>query len=147
MPVMMITLYLALAPLLRQPAGMNGLEAFLQCTGFWAYLVSGWSPERKAAFYSVHRFLGSATLLTAFTAIAAGLAECQTFDIFAQKGIKGFYNDFAYSLVSIVLPIMTLMVLLQALVVVYNLMHGQQAIPVSSSVPSTKAANGVKASV
>ncbi len=117
------------------------------CAGFWAYLLSRWSPERKAAFYSVHRFLGSANLLTAFTAIAAGLAECQTFDIFAKKGIKGFYTDYSYSLISIVLPIMTLMVLIQALVVVYNLMHGQQAIPVSSSVPAGKAANGVKAPV
>ncbi len=122
-------------------------QVLICCAGFWAYLVSRWSPERKAAFYSVHRFLGSANLLTAFTAIAAGLAEVQTFDIFAKKGIKGFYTDYSYSLISIVLPIMTLMVLIQALVVVYNLMHGQQAIPVSSSVSSAKATNGVRTSV
>ena len=92
----------------------------------------------------MHRFLGGATLLTAFTAIVAALAECQTFDIFAKHTIKGFYSNAAFSLVSIVLPVMTLMILIQALVVVYNLAHGQQAIPASSSVPVAKAANGVK---
>ena len=92
----------------------------------------------------MHRFLGSATLLTAFTAIVAAFSECQTFDIFAKHTIKGFYDNAAYSLVSILLPIMTLLVLIQAVVVVYNLAHGQQAIPTTSSAPVAKAANGVK---
>lgn len=127
---------------------MRGPKCVPFCwTGFWAYLVSRWSPEHKAAFYSVHRFLGSATLLTAFTAIVAALSECQTFGIFAKYGIKGFYSDVTYWLPSIVLPIMTLLVLTQATFVMYNLVHGQQAIPISSSVPSAKAANGVKAPV
>ena len=99
--------------------------------GFWAYLVSRWSPQRKAAFYSVHRFLGSACLLTAFAAILAGLQEVQIFDMWFKYGIKGFEGATAYSMLAIFTPIMALLILIQALVIVFHLVHGQQAIPVS----------------
>ena len=117
------------------------------CAGFWAYLVSKWIPNRKAAFYSLHRFLGTATLLTAFAAIIAALAEVQTYDIWAHRSFKGFDTDYAYSLISVLLPIMTLLVLIQAIVIVYNLVHGQQAIPVNSSTPAVKGTTGAKAPV
>ena len=109
--------------------------------------MSKWSPDRKAAFYTLHRFLGSATLLTAFAAIIAALAEVQTYDIWAHRSFKGFDTDYAYSLISILLPIMTLLVLIQAVVIVYNLMHGQQAIPVNSSTPAASGTKGAKAPV
>lgn len=115
----------------------------LLSAGFWAYLVSRWAPERKAAFYLVHRFLGSATLLTALTAILVALEEVQTFDLFAKYGIKAFFNSpKPYSLVSVLLPIMALLILSQAVVVMYNLVHGQQVIPAGKAAP---AQNGVHA--
>ena len=119
------------------------LNSNLLSAGFWAYLVSRWAPERKAAFYSVHRFLGSATLLTAFTAILVALEEVQTFDLFAKYGIKAFFDSpKPYSLISVVLPIMALLILSQAVVVLYNLVHGQQMIPPGKAAP---AQNGVHA--
>jgi len=109
--------------------------------------VSKWSPDRKAAFYTLHRFLGSATLLTAFAAIIAALAEVQTYDIWAHRSIKGFNTDYAYSLISVLLPIMTLLVLIQAVVIVHNLVHAQQAIPVNNSTSAVNGTKGAKAPV
>lgn len=115
--------------------------------GFWAYLVSRWSPERKAAFYSVHRFLGGACLLTAFAAIIAAMAEVQTFDVFAHYGIKGFYGPPAYSFLSMAAPVMGLLILIQAVVIVYNLVHSQQALPANRAAPAVNGAHTGKATV
>jgi len=51
------------------------------CTLCAGVFVSKWSPDGKAAFFTLHCFLGSATFLTAFAAIIAALAEVHTFDI------------------------------------------------------------------
>ena len=108
--------------------------------------MSRWSPERKTAFYSVHRFLGSACLLTAFAAILVGLEEDQIFDMWEKYGIKGFEGGAAYSMLAIFTPIMALLILIQALVIVFHLVHGQHAIPASRAAGPAGAAQEARGS-
>ena len=112
---------------------INYSEGSCIAAGFWAYLVSRWPPERRAKFYGVHRFLGSATLLTAFTAIIAGLMQAQAY---------GSQHHGPHSLASILIPIMGLIIVVQGVVIVSGMVHGQQALP---AVHATPALNGREA--
>ena len=109
--------------------------------------MSKWSSERKAQFYLVHRFLGSATLLTAFAAILLGLESAQVTNLFLKYSIFGLFGPTAYSLVSILIPIMGLMIVIQAVVIIASLVHGEQALPVDRAAPVVHGAGSDKAPV
>ncbi len=77
----------------------------LGSAGFAIYLLSKWDSGRKQASYPVHRFLGSASLLSGFLSILLGLMEDQVFSMYSAGGLKTFFtaskaHAFGYAIIA-----------------------------------------------
>lgn len=87
------------------------------------------APARKAAFYSFHRWLGCLGLLSGLFAVTLGLAGSQIYDLWFT-GFETFDTPAVYATASILIPIMGLLLFVQAIAVMLtHVVIEQQYLP------------------
>ena len=108
----------------------------LPTAGFYAYIASSWPPARRAAFYSTHHWLGCLGLLSGLYAATLGMAEVQIFDLWAT-GYQSFSSPAVYYLGSVLVPVMGVLLFMQAVAVLLtHMVFEQQYLP--APVPAKK---------
>ncbi len=106
------------------------------CAGFFAYLVSSWPPERKQAFYSAHKFLGGATLISGLLSACIGWGAEQIY-LMAISGphMEWFFCPDAYTASLMLIPVFGILLFaLGVLVALSYTVFEEQAIPLAGRV-------------
>jgi len=83
--------------------------------GLHVYVLSSWSPARKADFYAYHRYLGLAAYIAGLVGGISGLMEAQEFDTLGLVFVVGQ----PYGLGTLLLAAKAFLSLLPGLAVTY----------------------------
>ncbi len=106
--------------------------------GVCVYLTSKWSPAQKKKYYTTHRFLGAATLISSLMSASIGWGAEQIYLMALNgPGMQLFVTPEAYCLSHILIPVMGMLLFaLGFLFVLAFVVYEEQAIPVAAAVPS-----------
>ncbi|BDA45956.1 probable cytochrome b561 [Coccomyxa sp. Obi] len=112
---------------------------FLQyIAGVCVYLTSKWSPAQKKSYYTVHRFLGAATLISSLMSACIGWGAEQIYLMALNgPGMQHFVTSEAHCLSYMLIPAMgILLFVLGVLFALSFVVYEEQAIPLTAAVPS-----------